>query len=141
MAIASLLVLAACAEMPAPKQPDELPAGPHEPLEVRRGKLFTASGREARPLENVSAYCVECHADDLGGAGDHGAPMMRSHPVEIGYDAADGDGLVARDEIDPRLLLLDGKVTCVTCHDARTTDHRLVMPDDQSQLCLECHRR
>ena len=141
VAVSVALALGGCAEMAPPAQPESVDISPHDMLQIRRGKLLKGSGKEAQPVASVSAYCVDCHLDDLGGAEGHGGgAIMRSHPVDIEYGGASED-LVPRSELDERLLLLGGQITCVTCHDARAADHRLVMPNDQSQICRACHRR
>lgn len=64
--------------------------------------------------------CLECHA----GAG--GGPLHGSHPTDLDYDAVEGQSgrsgtLRAIDEVVRRgVLLPDGKLHCVTCHDARS---------------------
>jgi len=74
--------------------------------------------------ERVAAQdCMSCHA------------MHTTHPVEIDYESArfkPQSGLRAADEVVRRgVFLPDGKVQCVTCHDARSRwAYHLALPPD-----------
>jgi hypothetical protein len=64
--------------------------------------------------------CLECHAGAGGGA------LHGSHPTDLDYDAAEGQAgrpgaLRPIDEVVRRgVLLPEGRLHCVTCHDARS---------------------
>ena len=74
--------------------------------------------------ERVAAQdCMSCHG------------MHTTHPVEIDYEAArfkPQSALRAADEVVRRgVFLPDGKVQCVTCHDARSRwAYHLALPPD-----------
>ena len=74
--------------------------------------------------------CFSCH-DDMK---DH------SHPVMIDYPPAGNGYASAADVAGSGLKLVDGKVTCITCHDLTNTETaHLAKTMNNSQLCLACH--
>lgn len=111
-------------------------------------------------LNGWSMLCLGCHdgvtapdvfssahalalADQWGNS-RRGAAGVSSHPVGIAYPAG------ARD-FHPRaavegggLPLPDGRIQCITCHDAHNTHGYagfLKVSNERSRLCLTCHRR
>jgi len=108
----------------------------HEPLRVRKKKVFVGRGDEAQELGNASEYCLECHGGPSASIGH----ADQNHPVEIIYPRAE-PGYVKRKSLDRRLLLIDGRLSCVTCHDAESPDHALVLPTGADGLCTACHRQ
>lgn len=116
----------------------------HQPVVLDEGRYHVRVDDENQAIDNVSDYCLECH----GGASPDGvktAPLAehlvsglgRSHPVDVLYPT---DDPVYRpvQELDQRLLLLDGRLTCFTCH-ATAVDRGLLAPMEQSRLCVSCH--
>jgi len=83
-----------------------------------------------------------------------------NHPVGIHYDAAvarDPGGLNPRATLHPAIQLVDGRLSCVSCHEQKTepvrvasteaiqpadlctsTKNKVLGPGDR-QLCLACH--
>ena len=121
----------------------------HPPLEVRKKGIRAGTGKEAVEIADVTAHCLECHGPDIGAAeAEAAAPTPvhsvggadRSHPVDVVYPKA-GQGLTPRGTLDERLLLIEGRMTCVTCHAPEAADHALVIPEAGSQLCIACHQR
>ncbi|MEN8164795.1 MAG: cytochrome c3 family protein [Acidobacteriota bacterium] len=97
----------------------------------------------AQPIEDLTAYCIACHSDleENGKGRTHGPSSgVHSHPVDQPYPATGAD-LVPLKELDKRLLLVDGAITCITCHDHNATDRELVIPDASGELCISCHRK
>lgn len=111
-------------------------------------------------LNGWSLLCLGCHdgttapdvytsshavsvADQLG-ASYLGTKGLRSHPVGIRYPAP-GDKFNPRNVVEAAgLPLPDGRLQCVTCHDAHNTRGyagMLRISNRRSHLCLTCHRR
>lgn len=70
---------------------------------------------------------------------------LGNHPVEIPYPAEwSGNKRFAlpSDIGKSGLRLLEGKVTCITCHDLRLFKRKSLLPVsmDNSALCFVCHR-
>ncbi len=115
----------------------------HPPLKQAEKSWVVESDDGAQSIENITTYCVECHNNlEENGKGEiHGSGSdVHSHPVDQPYPAT-GAGLVPLNELDKRLLLIDGKMTCITCHNHSTPNHQLVIPDAFGKLCISCHRK
>lgn len=121
----------------------------HPPVQIKKKGIRVGTGKDAVKIENVTAHCLECHGPDIGVAEAEAeaptpthlvGPAGRSHPVDVAYPDSK-NGLAPRAGLDERLLLIEGKVTCITCHDPEAANHSLVIPQDGSQLCLACHQR
>ena len=121
----------------------------HPPIQIKKKAIEVGVGKEAVEIGDVTAHCLECHGPDIGAAEvDAEAPTPahsvggagRSHPVDVAYPEA-GSGLASRAALDERLLLVEGQMTCITCHDPEAADHALVLSKEGSQLCLACHQR
>lgn len=98
---------------------------------IRVARLDTAEScalATASPARSTSADCLGCHSQR-----EHA-----SHPVEVDYAQAQrGGGMMARDlrpvaELQRRgVRLVNGKVTCLTCHDARSpAANRIALPPE-----------
>jgi predicted CXXCH cytochrome family protein len=111
-----------------------------------------ARGVEAgAPLLDVySRQCMECHGSnadprlvtsiDRNGIARHAGSRV-NHPVGISYQKATAfGGYLPRRVVEKKLLLPDGLVSCVSCHQGYRKDHgKLVVSSAQSRLCYECH--
>jgi predicted CXXCH cytochrome family protein len=54
--------------------------------------------------------------------------------------AAFGRGYRPASMLDPKMVLVNGKVGCLTCHNPLNPErNHLVMSDHRSALCLSCH--
>ena len=119
------------------------PAGEHVPLRLLDGRLHSTSAEEADEIVDITAYCNSCHGDSSEDAeseatGHAGDSVARDHPVDVAYPGADPD-YRAPGELDPGLLLLEGRLSCVTCHAHDDRDHVLVLPTRSSEICRACH--
>jgi predicted CXXCH cytochrome family protein len=76
--------------------------------------------------------CHACHNGTLGK--DIGGQM--DHKVNVYYRPnRDFNNLS-----DRRIVLVDGKVTCVSCHNPyKSTSAKLAKDNTSSRLCLTCH--
>lgn len=78
--------------------------------------------------------CLSCHDGTIG---KNVAPgIMGAHKVNVYYIKKKG----YNSRPDRRILLPNGKVTCISCHDPYKNERtRLVMANERSSLCLSCH--
>jgi predicted CXXCH cytochrome family protein len=106
-------------------------------------------------IDKASMVCLSCHDGTMGssnsdvkvGSWKHGTALSRydpagSHPIGINYRKAmrKHGGLRPVEQLNPAIKLIDGKVSCRSCHDMYAkTKNRLVVTMQGSTLCLECH--
>jgi predicted CXXCH cytochrome family protein len=92
--------------------------------------------------------CLSCHDGSVAMAANYaiGAPhkgVHSSHPVEVYYASASRSGehkLHPPGALPAALVMPEGKVTCVTCHDGKSTiRYHVAMSNDRSRLCFSCH--
>lgn len=90
--------------------------------------------------------CLSCHDGSV--ASNHvslarNAGMERSHPVDIVYASSLArlpGKLHVRYDMPQRLVLPDGRVTCITCHDGASSEpFHVALPMNGSRLCFGCH--
>lgn len=100
-----------------------------------------ASGSASGVLDDVSRQCMDCHD------GSRGTDIGKSHPMGMTYDASSFSDarsaarrLTPRNQLDPRIKLINNTVGCTACHDvySRRAD-MLVMDNTRDQLCTTCH--
>ncbi len=104
---------------------------------------------QAFELDPYSLQCMGCHGahDNPKGAridrngnlrhasGSANHPIGRRYAVAAGYGGYRPEGLLAKS-----VWLPDGKVSCVSCHQAYSREHgKLVTVRRGSALCFECH--
>lgn len=110
---------------------------------------------EGSGVDAPSRLCLECHDGTVASAKDPALTTSStgsvidgdgrsSHPVGIVYpppgDSGAEGSYVPAEHLDSRLLLPDGRVSCVTCHDVYSPGEALlVMRNDESRLCFACH--
>ncbi len=125
----------------SPESPTQGAAGSHTPLVLVDGRL-QAANPEAERVPDVSAYCNSCHGAGAEAAESPAAHPQGSaagdHPVDLVYPVADPDYRPAG-ELDEGLLLLEGRVTCVTCHAHDDPEHAPVLATESSEICRACH--
>ncbi|MBI2565567.1 MAG: cytochrome c3 family protein [Candidatus Schekmanbacteria bacterium] len=106
----------------------------------------------AAPIDEESMACVSCHDEQVGvlpqGDADQGSDVWDhrgvgfSHPIGVRYPTVgeEARGYRPLAQLDSRLRLFNGMITCLTCHEAYSTEtHILTMPNRASDLCLSCH--
>ncbi len=68
----------------------------------------------------VSELCLECHPDSKAPS-EHVVDVVPSMEVK-------------------ELLLVKGKMTCVTCHDSHKHTHEYMLRTKPENLCQNCHK-
>lgn len=89
-----------------------------------------------------AARCMACH-DGSAGAGVQfrmraGSTPGFDHPVEVDYASAAARNRGLRPAPGPGTVLVDGRISCTTCHDGRSA-LRASLARPQPELCLSCH--
>lgn len=123
--------------------------------------LGTPNSQNWQNMDPYSLQCLECHVErgdvsiDPNQIVRHGE---QNHPIGRNYAAAVSRGrggasrsrsgvvTVTRDSYKPefllskKILLPNGMVSCVSCHEVYTQNHgKNVIPNRGSALCFECH--
>ena len=91
--------------------------------------------------------CLECHdaikeATNAGNKKGCDTGVTASHPTGTNYPPIGKEKLFNSREFitEKGILLSNGKVTCLSCHNLRTkTLKHLSVSNIGSQLCLTCH--
>ncbi len=114
------------------------------------GHLAKSVHGNAPALDAYSRKCMECHGAsatprlatsiDRNGVVRHAGQSV-NHPIGMSYQKAVAfGGYRARSVVERKLLLPDGKVSCVSCHAGFQKEHgKLLVAMNQSKLCFECH--
>ncbi len=100
-------------------------------------------------LDSFSIQCLGCHAEEdgmmnvsvsAGGIVSHGS-RNATHPVGREYSKAELYGGFRPAAMLPKYIVLpDGMVSCISCHQGYTRDHgKLVQSNEGSLLCFQCH--
>ena len=146
-----LLVMTLLAEPALSDSPSSCPNGSHAEAakSLRVGtREFLFQANSIVDVTRTSSSCLGCHdgvvaTDALPGVRTAFASARpggaAEHPIDVPYPRM-RKGFRAAFDLDPRLKLQDGMVTCHKCH--RGTDDspdRLSIPNTRSALCLGCH--
>lgn len=124
---------------------------------MRDGGASLLSGHLARgvaaggpALDPYSRKCMECHGEnasprlatgvDRNGVVRHGDGAI-NHPIGMSYQKAlVYGGYRPLRAVERKLLLPDGKMSCVTCHGGYQKEHgKLRVAIAGSDLCYQCH--
>ncbi len=110
------------------------------------GEMYHSRGQELAGL-SPSQACLNCHdaGSDSPWQTSTEETLAFRHQASHQYGVAVQPGqqihaTFIRQDLDPRLPLLDGKMECVTCHSLTAgTDDLLVAFENPYDLCLGCH--
>jgi predicted CXXCH cytochrome family protein len=122
-------------------------------IEAMYGEVTTVSIRsgDGKRIDSFSANCLSCHdgvtAFDVQATYKNNPirkmPMISGkHPIGMDYGryAMLNPNLKQPHELSPELVLVNGNVSCITCHDPVGTEKfRLVKNSSGADLCMECH--
>lgn len=116
-----------------------------------------AMSRKTVRLDSATKACMMCHKMDTG---KHFGPSHTAHLVGMDYvSVAELDPtLVTAGRLDPRIKLVDGRISCITCHREYDAESHRVSDEDRnnadapmypflrvdnrgSGLCLKCHKK
>lgn len=91
-------------------------------------------------LDRYSTECLACHDGGIASATHFTAAAdrrpMNSHPVGVPYPSRSQFAPIPSDS---NIILIDGRVSCVTCHDMVADGYHLAIENDHSRLCFSCH--
>lgn len=105
-----------------------------------------------RHIDEVSLTCLGCH-DEMGGMikkdpkhpkSLHGANMSSmsiSHRIGIDYEkkSVENKGLKSSADFPENVMLVNGGISCVTCHDPFNKKGNHLVSKDRASLCFICH--
>jgi predicted CXXCH cytochrome family protein len=108
-----------------------------------------------RMLDPISMECITCHDGTLASsinykvktAGEEGVTgfntIAGSHPVGMDYTKySNNKQFVPFYRLPRNMVLMDGKVACITCHDMLSTNKAYLTVDlNGSGLCFTCHNK
>lgn len=122
-------------------------------LSIQRGGHLKRSKRPLPvPLDSYSMHCMGCHEDQASGSSIDidGRGILRhagsavSHPIGSDYIEVmtTKRGYHPPSRLNKKIMLPDGLVSCVSCHLGYSKKHgELVMSNNGSALCFECHNK
>ena len=110
---------------------------------------LSADARPGGPVDAYSMQCMACHADSALVAETRTAslgftPAMggggKNHPIGSDYDRLSASrDYRPRAALPARMLLPEGRVSCLSCHEGYSRRHgKLVSADN---LCTHCHNK
>jgi len=125
----------------------ESPGSPERIVLVGRHLAAEGSQGLLPGVDDITGYCLSCHDGTVAtgirlGRRDRrlsGVRLHSSHPVDVPYPR-NRAGYRNPVQIDSKIPLAGGQVTCVSCHagDDPSRDF-LSVRLTRSRLCLECH--
>ncbi|UCH80022.1 MAG: cytochrome c3 family protein [Nitrospiraceae bacterium] len=116
---------------------------------VHKGSYVEKSRKTRIDMESLT--CIECHDEHITksrsslGAGiwKHGTGTLLPHPVGISYEESHDrkkHGFKPAGLLRKEVKLYEGKIGCGSCHNIYSKEkYMLVISNERSTLCLECH--
>ncbi len=111
---------------------------------------YVEKSRKTR-IDRESLACIECHDSHITtpraslGAGfwKHGRTNILPHPIGISYEESHKrkkGGFKPAGMLRKEVKLYEGNIGCGSCHNIYSKEkYMLVIRNDSSVLCLECH--
>lgn len=116
------------------RSPPELCRVCHDCTQGMACMIGSAHLGDSKDPSDFTLNCQVCHDGTIGG--EIGDPA--DHKVDVDY-LVNKDFKIIRDR---RVVIFDGKITCVSCHNPYvTTKGRLAKDNIGSKLCLTCHKK
>lgn len=140
------------------ESPQKCPITPGNQILSENSDLVMKIGDDLIEIPNATKLCLSCHDGTIAQAVEAGnsglslegrsgrsastslsTNINNNHRVGMEYPVS-RPGYVPRAQLDERLKLEDGLVTCLTCHTGNeNTRSRLSISNTVSRLCLSCH--
>jgi len=123
----------------------------HETVLEVNGRFFLEISDHVEEIHDITSYCLGCHDGTVGPARqgqvvtdpgqEEGCESFPGfHPIGTMYPEGDPEYAPAK-MLVAGMHIVEGRVTCVTCHDCEAEDYELVVSKRHSALCLTCHRK
>ncbi len=139
----------------------------HRAAEQTTYTVYSAGPTDSRQLPGSACFqvCLGCHDGSVAISGvipptslpaapdrlaslsgpSPGNSAINDHPTEVWYDSGTDDLNMPPlgGEFPNGVRLIDGKVTCLSCHDPHAANRSsfLVASNGGSDLCYTCHRK
>lgn len=98
--------------------------------------------RPDEALDVFSTECLMCHDGSLAQQAhysrDTGHAIVGSHPIGVPLPRSDA---FVHPFPGSNIILINGRISCVTCHDMEAPGPHLAVSNAESVLCLSCHRK
>lgn len=122
--------------------------------DVRFRNQDTFSKSPKRVIDEASQKCLGCH-DEMGALKRYGSnasagfdnkgmtKMAEAHPVGLLYERRTifRNDLNTSADFPPGVILVNGRVSCVTCHDPlNPKSNHFAAGNTRSALCFVCHK-
>ena len=114
--------------------------GAHPGVGSAQEQAGTCAGLATNPDRRTtpSSACTACHDGTRAPIGTN------DHPVDIAYEpSSDGRLRPEPERFNPHVVVPDGRITCLTCHDPASKERRhLAAPTGgpvAGRLCVACH--
>ena len=118
-------------------------------------RVFLEKGNDINAFDMTTGTCLQCHDGTIAQGilynnSTNSNPQSNftdyhnlhtasnSHPVDVSYPRNNREYINSR-QLDKRLVLSDGKITCFTCHAGDYDLVNLSLSNERSRLCLSCH--
>lgn len=100
-------------------------------------------------IDTFSQTCLACHAGSIQagwgiGSTHAGGTTRGAHRIGINYVSVAARGKPIRNAgaLDRRLVLVEGRIACISCHDPFNPEgNHLTIENNGSALCLSCHMK
>jgi predicted CXXCH cytochrome family protein len=105
-----------------------------------------------RYIDEASTRCLGCHDEEgavkkFGSSGStvfiHAgmSKMSQAHPVGLMYErrTLDNANLKSSADFPPNMVLVYGRLSCITCHDPLNPEGNHLAEKNRGTLCFACH--
>ncbi len=115
---------------------------------LRSAHLDARANRSDGEIDVYSQHCLDCHPDQLSLPGAairvaftaSNGTGMTNHPIGMTYIHGNPMlGLRAPAAFPAEILLPNGKVSCLSCHEGYSARHGAMVMERPTDLCLACH--
>jgi len=110
---------------------------------IVKEKIFVIKDTRFNELNLKMENCISCH-DGTVSKGViiekkfNNEGYFKSHPIDIPYPN-EKKGYVPKILLDKDLILVDGNISCITCHNENEDNENLKISENKSGICSKCH--